>query len=112
LGLTFKENCPDLRNSKVADVVRELKEYGCEVHVHDPIAAPEEALLEYGIGLSCWDQLPVADAMVAAVSHREYLSMPLDDIFDRLKQGGVFVDVKSAYKGKDIQSSGITVWRL
>jgi UDP-N-acetyl-D-galactosamine dehydrogenase len=92
--------------------VRELKEYGCEVHVHDPIAAPEEALLEYGIGLSCWDQLPVADAMVAAVSHREYLSMPLDDIFDRLKQGGVFVVVKSAYRGKDIQSSGITVWRL
>jgi len=112
LGLTFKENCPDLRNSKVADVVRELKEYGCEVHVHDPIAAPEEALLEYGIGLSPWDQLPVADAMVAAVSHREYLFMPLDDILDRLKQGGVFVDVKSAYKSKDIQSSGITVWRL
>lgn len=112
LGLTFKENCPDLRNSKVADVVRELKEYGCEVHVHDPIAAPEEALLEYGIALSCWDQLPVADAMVAAVSHREYLSMPPDDIFGRLKQGGVFVDVKSAYKDKDIQYSGITVWRL
>lgn len=112
LGLTFKEDCPDLRNSKVADVVRELKEYGCEVHVHDPIAAPEEALLEYGIGLSSWDQLPVADAMVAAVSHREYLSMPLDDILDRLKPEGVFVDVKSAYKAENIQSGGITLWRL
>jgi UDP-N-acetyl-D-galactosamine dehydrogenase len=112
LGLTFKENCPDLRNSKVADVVRELKEYGCEVHVHDPIAVPDEALHEYGISLSSWGQLPVADAIVAAVSHRDYLSMPLDDILNRLKPNGVFVDVKSAYKVEEIKSSGIAVWRL
>jgi UDP-N-acetyl-D-glucosamine/UDP-N-acetyl-D-galactosamine dehydrogenase len=112
LGLTFKENCPDLRNSKVADVVSELKNYGCEVHVHDPIAAKEDALLEYKIGLSCWDKLPVADAMIAAVSHHEYLSMPIDNIFERLKPGGVFIDVKSAYTIKDMKSRGITVWRL
>jgi len=112
LGLTFKENCLDLRNSKVADVVRELKGYGCEVLVHDPIAVPDEALHEYGIGLSSWDQLPTADATVAAVSYREYLSMPLDDTLDRLKHEGVFVDVKSAYKVENLQSSGITVWRL
>ncbi len=112
LGLTFKENCPDLRNSKVADVVRELKEYGCEMHVHDPIAVPDEALHEYGIGLSTWDQLPMADAIVASVSHREYLSMPLDDILGRIKPKGVFIDVKSAYKVENLQSRGITVWRL
>jgi UDP-N-acetyl-D-galactosamine dehydrogenase len=112
LGLTFKENCPDLRNSKVADLIRELKEYGCEVQVHDPIAEPDEALHEYAISLSSWDQLPVADVIVAAVSHRDYLSLPLDDILNRLKPNGVFVDVKSAYKVKDIQSRGITVWRL
>lgn len=112
LGLTFKENCPDLRNSKVVDVVRELREYGCEVHVHDPIAVPNEALQEYGINLSSWGQLPVADAIVAAVSHRDYLSMPLDDILDKLKPSGVFVDVKSAYKPEKIRSRGITVWRL
>jgi len=112
LGLTFKENCPDLRNSKVADLIRELKDYGCEVQVHDPIAQPDEALHEYAISLSSWGQLPVADAIVAAVSHRDYLSLPLDDILNRLKPNGVFVDVKSAYKVKDIQSRGITVWRL
>lgn len=112
LGITFKENCPDLRNSKVADLIRELKEYGCEVHVHDPIAEPDEALREYEISLSSWDQLPVADAIVAAVSHSDYLSMPLDDILNRLKPNGVFVDVKSAYQVQDIESSGIAVWRL
>ena len=112
LGLTFKENCPDLRNSKVADLIRELEEYGCEVQVHDPIAYPDEALHEYAISLSSWDQLPVADVIVAAVSHRDYLSLPLNDILNRLKPNGVFVDVKSAYKVKDIQSRGITVWRL
>ncbi len=67
LGLTFKENCSDLRNSKVADVVKELQEFGCEVHVHDPLAEPEQALHEYGISLSEWGQLPQnADAIVAA----------------------------------------------
>ena len=112
LGLTFKENCPDLRNSKVADVVRELKKYGCEVHVHDPIAVPDHALHEYGIRLSSWEHLPVADAIVAAVSHRDYLAMPLDDILKNLKPDGVFIDVKAAYKANEIKSRGISVWRL
>ncbi|MED5252728.1 MAG: nucleotide sugar dehydrogenase, partial [Pseudomonadota bacterium] len=72
LGLTFKENCSDLRNSQSADLVKELQDFGCEVHVHDPQAEPEQALHEYGITLSEWGQMPQnADAIVAAVSHAE-----------------------------------------
>lgn len=113
LGLTFKENCPDLRNSKVADVVRELQDFGCEVTVHDPIAEPAEANHEYGISLTAWNQLPAqADAIVAAVSHKEYLAMPLTDILGRLKRGGVFADVKSAYSQELIRAAGYSLWRL
>jgi UDP-N-acetyl-D-galactosamine dehydrogenase len=113
LGLTFKENCPDLRNSKVADVVRELKEFGCEVSVHDPIAESDEAAREYGVALTPWERLPAeVDAIVAAVSHRDYLAMPLGDILRRLKRGGVFVDVKSAYDRAAICTAGYRLWRL
>ena len=112
LGLTFKENCPDLRNSKVADVVRELKEYGCDVYVHDPIAESIEAENEYGISLTGWDELPLADAVVAAVSHKHYLEMPLAAILCRLMPGGVFIDVKSAYSSLEINTAGFSLWRL
>ena len=112
LGLTFKENCPDLRNSKVVDVVRELRDYGCQVIIHDPIAEPDEARHEYGIELAAWDQLPVADAIVAAVSHKEYMAMPLDALMGKLKAGGVFIDVKSAYQFQTITGRGYSLWRL
>jgi len=113
LGLTFKENCPDLRNSKVADVVRELQDYGCEVVVHDPIAVPAEAEHEYGIFLTNWDKFPAdADAIVAAVSHREYLTMDLTTILKYLKPDGIFVDVKAAYPAKQITDAGRKLWRL
>jgi UDP-N-acetyl-D-galactosamine dehydrogenase len=112
LGLTFKENCPDLRNSKVADLVRELRDYGCDVSVHDPIAESPEAQHEYGITLCSWNDLPKgADAVVAAVAHRQYLAMPLSDIIGRLKPGGVFVDVKSAYDAAAIRGAGYVLWR-
>jgi UDP-N-acetyl-D-galactosamine dehydrogenase len=113
LGLTFKENCPDLRNSKVADLVKELQSFGCEVAVHDPIAENHEAEHEYGISLTPWDRLPAqADAIVAAVSHKEYLAMPLADILGKLKKGGVFTDVKSAYDPAAIKAAGYSLWRL
>jgi UDP-N-acetyl-D-galactosamine dehydrogenase len=112
LGLTFKENCPDLRNSKVADVIRELKDFGCDVSVHDPIAENHEAEHEYGISLTPWDNLPAqADAIVAAVSHSQYLAMPLENLLSKLKPNGVFVDVKSAYPAQAIQA-GHMLWRL
>jgi len=108
LGLTFKEDCSDLRNSKVADLVNELKEFGCDVSVHDPIAASAEAEHEYGISLTPWDQLPSnADAIVAAVSHKEYRAMSLAELTSRLRQGGVFTDVKSAYDRRQSRRPGL-----
>ena len=113
LGLTFKENCSDLRNSKVADIVRELHEYGCEVFVHDPVADAEEARHEYDIDLTAWDKLPRgADAVVAAVAHRDYLQLPIASIKPLLKDGGVFVDVKSAHNPASIEQAGYILWRL
>jgi UDP-N-acetyl-D-galactosamine dehydrogenase len=112
LGLTFKENCPDLRNSKVADLIRELRDYGCEVSVHDPIAEPKEALHEYGIAIASWKDLPQADAVVAAVSHRDYLEKPLSELLAKLAPGSVFVDIKSAYDRTAIVEAGHEVWRL
>ena len=113
LGLTFKENCPDLRNSKVADLVRELQDFGCEVSVHDPIAEPPEAIHEYGITLTPWEQLPnEADAIVAAVSHKEYLAMSLAELTAKLRRGGVFTDVKSAYDQAAVKAAGFNLWRL
>ncbi len=112
LGLTFKENCPDLRNSKVIDVVRELQSYGCRVHVHDPVAETAEAEHEYGVSLEDWDALPVADAIVAAVAHEEYLRMPQNQMLAKLAPRGVFADVKSSYDPATLAAAGATVWRL
>ena len=72
LGLTFKENCPDLRNSKVIDVIRELRSYGAVVTVHDPVADAGEAIAHYGLSLTGWDDLPRAHALVAAVAHQSF----------------------------------------
>ncbi len=112
LGLTFKENCSDLRNSKVADVVRELQDYGCDVILHDPIALPSEAKHEYDLTLTPWDNLPISDAIVAAVSHQHYLELPIEALLAKLKPGGVFVDVKSAYPEEPIRKLGAQLWRL
>lgn len=112
LGLTFKENCADLRNSKVADVINELKSYGIEVFVHDPYADAEEALHEYGVQLMGWDQLPRADAIVAAVAHRTLLELSTDDFQKKLIKGGCFIDVKAAFDTDLLHEAGINVWRL
>jgi UDP-N-acetyl-D-galactosamine dehydrogenase len=112
LGLTFKENCPDLRNSKVADVVFELQSYGLDVHVYDPVADSEESMHEYGIRLESWEQLPQADAIVAAVSHKELLALSLGDFSAKLNAGGCFIDVKSAFNMAGLREEGFSVWRL
>ena len=113
LGLTFKENCKDIRNSKVADLVKELLEFGCEVSVHDPLAVPRDAMHEYGIFLTEWNALPNdADAIVAAVSHSEYFSQPVTKLLSKLKPAGVFIDIKSTYSPEIIEAAGVTLWRL
>ena len=112
LGLTFKENCADLRNSKVGDVIDELKAYGVEVFVHDPYGDPEEAMHEYGVRLFKWEDLPRADAIVAAVSHKQFTSLTVEDFQQKLVKGGCFVDVKSCFDAQAFEGSGVRVWRL
>lgn len=112
LGLTFKENCGDLRNSKVGDVINELKSYGVTVFVHDPYGDPAEALHEYGVALTAWADLPRAEAIVAAVSHQEYLEKSVGDFAEKLNQGGYFMDVKAAFDQSALEDSGFKVWRL
>ena len=112
LGLTFKEDCPDLRNSRVIDVIRELQSYGARVIVHEPVANASEAKHEYDVELTAWDDLPQAAAIVAAVAHKEFRQRPLGDFTAKLKDGGVLTDVKSMFDEEQLKSKGVTVWRL
>jgi UDP-N-acetyl-D-galactosamine dehydrogenase len=112
LGLTFKENCGDLRNSKVIDIIRELKSYGVDVHVTDPLADPEEAMHEYGVPLQRWEDLPRADAIVAAVAHDAYKGLSVEDLGRKMIKGGAFIDVKAAFDAGALQGAGHKVWRL
>jgi UDP-N-acetyl-D-galactosamine dehydrogenase len=112
LGLTFKENCPDLRNSRVIDVINELRSYGADVYVHDPVANPDEAVHEYGVTLTPWEALPKAHALVVAVAHREYQARPVQELVDKLEPGGLFVDVKCHANPAALREYGVAVWRL
>ncbi|MFQ5995793.1 MAG: nucleotide sugar dehydrogenase [Acidiferrobacterales bacterium] len=112
LGLTFKEDCPDLRNSRVIDVIRELQSYGVRVAAHDPVSIQSEARSEYGIDLVAWDDLPVAQAMIAAVPHQQFLKRPIADYVEKLTPRGCFIDVKSRFDIVALRDAGITLWRL
>jgi UDP-N-acetyl-D-galactosamine dehydrogenase len=112
LGLTFKENVPDIRNTRVIDVVHELKSYGVDVHVHDPVSDATEARHEYGLELESWEALPRAEAVVLAVAHRQFLARPLEDYLAKVVERGCFIDVKSKLDQAALQRSGLTVWRL
>lgn len=112
LGMTFKENCPDLRNSKVIDVVRELKSFGVNVLIHDPIADSAECEHEYGVGLTPWEKLPQAAAIVACVAHQAYADMGVPALLGKLQRGGVFADVKSYYDSAAVTAGGAVLWRL
>jgi UDP-N-acetyl-D-glucosamine/UDP-N-acetyl-D-galactosamine dehydrogenase len=112
LGLTFKENCPDLRNSKVVDIIAELKSYGIEVFVHDPEGNPDEAMHEYGVTLTPWDELPRADAIVAALAHKHYHALSVEQLASKVVAGGGFVDVKASFDSAALGGAGLKVWRL
>jgi UDP-N-acetyl-D-glucosamine/UDP-N-acetyl-D-galactosamine dehydrogenase len=112
LGLTFKEDCADLRNSKVVDIIDELKTYGVEVFVHDPQGDPAEAKHEYGVDLMQWNDLPAADAVVAAVSHEAYLELDTKELTAKMAPRACFVDVKSAFDAAALRAAGVRVWRL
>jgi len=112
LGLTFKENCADLRNSKVVDIIHELQSYGVEVFAHDPQADADEAMHEYDVRLLPWDSLPRADAIVAAVAHREFANLSIEDLGRKLVKGGALIDVKALYDQSAVEAAGFKLWRL
>jgi UDP-N-acetyl-D-galactosamine dehydrogenase len=113
LGLTFKENVPDLRNSRVPDIIHELHEYGVEVLVHDPIAETEEALAEYGIRLLDWNKMKDLDGLVLAVAHEKFSKLGIMDLLKPLRsqQQGVVIDVKGILDSRQIPTA-IKYWRL
>lgn len=117
LGLTFKENCPDTRNSKVVDIVNRLKEYGIQPIVTDSWADADVAQREYGIDLVKWDDVPKADCVIVAVGHNEFRSMSMMQIKDLFKkelsdEEKVLIDVKSLYRMDELKASGMRFWRL
>lgn len=111
LGLTFKENVSDLRNSRVPDIVEELRQFGIEPKVHDPLANGAEAESEYGIRLVEWQDLWNLDAVVLAVCHRAYLEMPRDQLLSCLHPEGVLMDIKSVFDPTTLPST-IQYWSL
>ncbi|MDB4953544.1 MAG: nucleotide sugar dehydrogenase [Myxococcales bacterium] len=111
LGLTFKENVPDLRNSKIPDILAELNQYGIEAMVHDPLGDPKQAHDEYNIHITSLDRFTGLDALILAVAHKEYVSN-VEAIFARVRDGGVVIDVKSAIPPKTVAPRGIKLWSL
>ncbi len=112
LGLTFKEDVPDIRNSKVIDVIREMRTFGCKVYVHDPIADAAETMHEYGIELTSWENLPKAAAVVVAVAHDEYRKLPFADIAAKLQPKAVISDIKSMLDREEVAAAGFKLFRL
>ncbi|MBD2517763.1 nucleotide sugar dehydrogenase [Nostoc sp. FACHB-973] len=111
LGLTFKENVPDIRNSRIPDVVKELQQFGIEPLLHDPLVDPDEAQHEYGIDLVDWDNLCDLDGVILAVSHQAYLDMPCEQLLNCLRPGGVLMDIKSIFS-QAILPPHIHYWSL
>ena len=116
LGLTFKENCPDTRNSKVYDIIKQLNTYGIEPMVVDPWASDYDAMIEYSINLTKLEDVVDADCIIVAVAHNEFKALRLDDIKKMFKEGAdgekVLIDVKGLYKVKELEESGMKYWRL
>ncbi|MBT0653105.1 nucleotide sugar dehydrogenase [Geomobilimonas luticola] len=112
LGLTFKEDCPDLRNSKVIDIINELQGYGIDVQVHDSLADSAEAEHEYGVKLTKLQDLKPAAALVVAVAHHEYRNFSVGQIGGLMGEKPVLTDVKGIYDQQAINDAGIRLWRL
>lgn len=115
LGLTFKENVPDIRNSKVVDVIDELREYGVDVLIHDPVASAEEAKHEYGIELACLENVGTVDAVILAVPHDRFKSISAAQLKALCSNGsgcGVVVDVKNVLDSDMVLNQGLGYWSL
>ncbi|MFL0796125.1 MAG: nucleotide sugar dehydrogenase [Cellvibrionaceae bacterium] len=112
LGLSFKEDCPDLRNSKVGDVISEFQSYGVNLLVHDSMADNTEAQKHYGVDLCQWSDLTKLDAIVLCVAHKEYKQLSVSEFQSMLKENAVFMDVKSCVDKPAFEAAGINFWRL
>lgn len=112
LGLTFKENCPDLRNSKVVDIINELKSYGLQVLVYDPKVTKEDAMRHMGVELCTWQDLQDLGALIFAVPHKELLAKSVADLVGTLTKKGTLIDVKSVLDVDEIKKHDVNFWRL
>ena len=114
LGLTFKENCPDCRNSKVADIIKRLDEYGIAPEVVDPWADPEDAKHEYGVDLMKLENVHDADCVIVAVAHNEFKKMGLSGVMKIFGENErkVLIDVKGLYSIQDLNTENVLWWRL
>ncbi len=112
LGLTFKKNCPDLRNTKVIDIIRELNDYGIECLVHDPIADADVAKQLYDVDLKSWDDIQNVDAIVLAVAHDQYQQYSIAQYHAKMANHSIIIDVKGVLNKQECQENGIQLWRL
>ena len=112
LGLTFKENVADLRNSKVFDLIAELESYGVRVAAHEPLLPPDGDGAVNGVRVCAWEDLPVSDALVVAAAHRQFVERPLADLVAKVRPGGCFIDVQSRFDRAALAKAGLSVWRL
>jgi UDP-N-acetyl-D-galactosamine dehydrogenase len=112
LGLTFKENCPDLRNSKVIDIIEELKTYGVQSIVHDPLVTSQQCLAYAGMELTELRDFKDLGALVIAVPHRQYTKLTIHDFVDTLQPGGCIIDIKSMLDPQEVKSENCNFWRL
>jgi len=112
LGFAFKEDCDDVRNTRVADIVAELRSYGLDIRVHDPVADADAVAREYGVELCAWDDLPPAQALVLAVPHKQLRNMDFSLMAEKLLPGGCIADVKAVLDRDIVAQAGFTLWRL
>jgi UDP-N-acetyl-D-galactosamine dehydrogenase len=112
LGLTFKEDCPDVRNTRVVDIIAELERFGCSPVVIDPVADAAEARHEYGVGLVPGEPLPKADAAVLAVAHKQFRALPAAALAAALPAGAPVLDVKNCLDRSAMAEAGLGLWRL
>ena len=111
LGLTFKENVPDLRNSRVPDIINELRQFSIDPQVHCPLGDPEEAFKEYGIRLCAWNDLRDLHALIIAVPHHQFTKMSPGELLNPVRNGGVVIDVKSILDPASF-NRGLYYWSL
>jgi UDP-N-acetyl-D-galactosamine dehydrogenase len=112
LGLAFKENCTDLRNSKSLDLVNSFKKIGCEIHIHDPLAKNTDVMHMFGIPNCAWDDLPKSDVVVLTVPHDFYLEIGYEAIAQRANVGGMLADIKSMFNPSVFEQEDVEIWRL